>query len=150
MSLGTNVDADAYLVDSASWLALTETAKDNHRSSASRLLNSFDWKGYITATAQVDSWPRTGVYDSERRYIASDSVPSDILNALYEMCGKLALGLSLYPDPNDRGVKVEIVRAGPAMSETQWHGTNPAMIAWPEIEVMFSQYLLRSNELLRA
>lgn len=46
------------------------------------LNNTF--KGCIVADNQALAWPRQGVYDKEGRLIASDVVPTQIANAVYE------------------------------------------------------------------
>jgi hypothetical protein len=84
-------EADAYVqsgyglpwdgISSVKLKALTE---------ATRLMDFYiKYKGTMTDASQETKWPRTGVYDSEMRLIASDAIPTNIKSICIEIASNL-------------------------------------------------------------
>jgi len=56
-----------------------------------------NWKGYITSTLQLLSFPRSGLYDEEGRSFTTSEIPTVIESACAEMALK-ALSETIFPD----------------------------------------------------
>jgi len=150
MALITNTEADTLLSASSVWTALTEALKTTHIESATVLLNSLNWKGVVTSVAQADSWPRTSVLDREGRVVTSTEVPSAIQNACAQLALKAAAGKALYPDYASQKVISKSASGGPASVQTVWsEGSSEPSHKWPEIHVLFSQFIISNDQLLR-
>lgn len=99
--VGTNsyisrADATTYFADSlrsASWVALSDSTKDQGLVTATRMLDRQVWMGEKTVSAQLLQWPRTGVTDAYGDAVDSATVPQAIKDA----CCELALSLALNP-----------------------------------------------------
>ncbi len=112
---GTLAGADTYHTGNATWEAYTDAVKNAALDAASIYLDvGFFWKGVIAESDQDNAWPRAGVYDLEGRYVASDSVPTPIVNAFYEIALIDAAG-SLY-DQDGSVLKSKAVAAGSVSS----------------------------------
>lgn len=84
--LGTVTNADTYLSENTAWQALSEAEKTSLLKQANVVLGLFNWKGARSASDQVDIWPRYGVV-VDGYQVPSDTVPENITDALYELCG---------------------------------------------------------------
>lgn len=107
----TLAEADAYAAARSwtDWDALTDAQKEARLTDAATYLDtSYTWKGAITSTAQVMSWPRTGVVDSERRPIASDAYPEKLKAAQIEFARLASTALVT----NDAQGEVKSIQAG--------------------------------------
>lgn len=151
MALVTIAEADTFLSSSTVWDGLADAAKTTHIASATTFLNNLKWKGVIADYEQADSWPRTSVYDSERRYVDSDTIPELIKNACAQLALKAAEGESLYPDYASQKVKSKSVKGGSASVQTVWEsGSSEPQHKWPEIFALFTQFLMPQNGIMRA
>jgi hypothetical protein len=107
----TLAEADAYAAARswADWAALTDPAKEARLTEAAVYLDtSYAWKGSITSTAQIMSWPRTGVVDGEGRTLASDAYPDRLKAAQIELA-RLASATLVT---NDATGEVKQIQAG--------------------------------------
>ena len=148
---GTISEADTYLATNATWLALTDAEKTVHLTRSEAYLDSQDWQGDITASAQTIAWPRTSVIDKEGREVASDSVPDDITSAFFE-CAAIDLAGTLY-DTAETSVTSKTVTAGSVSVSKDYSSptsTTPLHGNW--VQNLIEQYLdtADDNLLLRA
>lgn len=107
----TLAEADAYAAARSwtDWDALTDAAKEARLTEAAVYLDtSYAWKGSITSTAQVMSWPRTGVVDGEGRVLATDAYPDRLKAAQIELA-RLASATLVT---NDATGEVKQIQAG--------------------------------------
>lgn len=82
------------------WNVATSDSQQQALNDATRIINRFAWKGYLTDGTQDNSWPRSGVIFD---YLAVDSttVPEQILEAQYEIAFALLKGYD--PERDMRG-----------------------------------------------
>ena len=107
----TLAEADAYATARSwtDWDALTDAQKEARLTDAATYLDtSYTWKGAITSTAQVMSWPRTGVVDAEGRTLASDAYPEKLKAAQIEFARLASTALVT----NDAQGEVKSIQAG--------------------------------------
>lgn len=80
---------DYYTIDpaaSALWATKTNTEKQYALAWATRYLDQkTTWKGNPVKPAQALRWPRTGVYDRDRRLIQDDEIPEQVKEATFEL-----------------------------------------------------------------
>ena len=150
MALVTNLEADTFLSASSVWAGLTEGVKTSSIVDATRFLNSLKWKGVVSSRAQADSYPRVGVYDRENRYIDATEIPEAIKEACAQLALKRASGESLYPDYSKQKVRSKAVDGGPVSVRTEWEGgSSEPKHKYPEIYVLFEEFLLDTSEIMR-
>ena len=82
--------ADAYLLtrlNVTAWDAASDAEKEAALKTATRRLDSEDWKGIKTDVVADNSlrWPRSLVQNSDGQELPSDSVPTNIVNATAEL-----------------------------------------------------------------
>jgi hypothetical protein len=101
----------------AAWSG-TEAAKEAALRRATRYIDGFyraRWKGFKRLYNQALEWPRYDVYDLSGYFVATDSVPTGVKQALAEAAlRELAEPGSLQPDLERGGaIQSESVQAGP-------------------------------------
>lgn len=87
-SYSSRADATAYFADrigSSAWTDATDANKDASLVTGTRMLDRQVWAGDKTDAAQPLEFPRTGLTDKDGNDVASDEIPSEILEALYEL-----------------------------------------------------------------
>lgn len=100
----------------ASWVAATDTVKDQALVTATRMLDRQRWQGSKYDSEQALAWPRSGVTDREGNSIDETAVPQDILDATCE----LALSLIIDSDvqnSSSSSQNIKRVQAGSASVE---------------------------------
>lgn len=95
---GTELDADTYLADKPTWLALTSAEKQVFLERAARWLDMQRWRGNATDAYQDLTWPRSGMYNRNGGSLDPSIIPDDILSASYELAYLDHDGKSLFAD----------------------------------------------------
>ena len=89
----TEQEAELYFedrVDGADWLALGDAGPQG-LVTATRVLEAYRWVGYSTSSSQALSFPRAGLWDSNRRqYHDHETIPEFIKQAQMELAFYLA------------------------------------------------------------
>ena len=68
----------AHPFNATGWAAIEVSDKERFKRLATRLFDDlFEWEGYPSQQGQVLSWPRSWVYDSQRRLYSP--IPSDVI-----------------------------------------------------------------------
>lgn len=139
-------DAQTYLDDRAKVVTVTEALLHQ----AMGELNAQSWKGIIVDTDQELSWPRSGVYDCDGRYVDVESVPGEIGYAQ----AFLAYHISAGNDPTAISTKKVIQETVDVISVTysdkggSTEGYSVASI--PEVSNLLKCYLASGGYLGRA
>ena len=98
-SYASVADGDAYHEGHLYAMAWTGASADSKAAAlvmASRLVDAcFEFDGIRSVTGQALAWPRSGCYDREEksgsRYVASDVVPAEVVNATCETARALLI-----------------------------------------------------------
>lgn len=64
------------------------------------------WKGWIVIDSQSLDWPRSGVVDDECRYLANDTIPQQLKDAVSEYTSR-QLTSDIQPDVSTDGIIIE-------------------------------------------
>ncbi len=146
---GTLEGAEAYL--GSPWRDQAAGAKQKNLHKAEQYLDSLNWQGELTDSAQDIAWPRTGVYDSEGRAVPDDTIPDDVVTAYYE-CAGLDFEGGLY-STQEAAVTSKSVTAG-SVSVSKEYLTSQVQepTHGQYVEMLIGQYLEQFDEyhLLRA
>lgn len=110
--LGTVSNADTYLSENTAWQALSEAEKTSLLKQANVVLGLFNWKGARSASDQVDIWPRYGVV-VDGYQVPSDTVPENITDALYELCGFGSASKTLFATAANLTPQKKTLKVGP-------------------------------------
>ena len=143
-------DADTYFTNHGSpseWADATDAAQEAAlRYAVQWIDSSFSWKGEIVDDDQVLDWPRAGVYDDERRLVASTSIPQRVKDAqceaaLEHLKSSLIAGLA-------RGGKVKRQRVEGAV-EIEYADHAPGERVRYHVERLLAPFLAASSYGLR-
>lgn len=143
-------DANTYFTNHGSpseWADATDAEKEAALRYAVQWIDSaFSWKGEVKDDDQVLDWPRAGVYDDERRLVASTSIPQRVKDAqceaaLEHLKSSLIAGL-------DRGGRVKRRRVEGAV-EIEFADYAPGERARYHVERLLAPFLAASSYGLR-
>jgi len=108
------VESDTYhetRLHSSTWTTAATADKETAIVYSTRLLDEMiDWNGSIMTDDQALRWPRDNVYDSDARELASDEIPTFLVNATSEFA-RLLLDGDRQADSDTLGFKE--LKAGP-------------------------------------
>lgn len=99
---GDFADANTYLNGAIgagpdAWNASTDDdAKARAVVAAFRYLETMRWQGTKTVSSQATQWPRTGVVDGYSVAVDTATVPTDVINAQYELAGIFMADPTVY------------------------------------------------------
>lgn len=71
------------------WATASDAAKENALKTAARWLDTLQFRGIRSTSAQVLAWPRSGVWDADGYQVAADAVPTIIKTAQAELALRL-------------------------------------------------------------
>lgn len=86
------------------WLSAPNTTKEAALQWATRLLDTFDWKGGKTTSTQALKWPRYDVFDSNSDELDNDTIPQFLVNAVSEYAWELIKG-DREVDSDTKGIR---------------------------------------------
>jgi hypothetical protein len=75
------------------------------------------WKGWIVIDTQSLDWPRSGVVDDERRWLANDAIPQQLKDAVSEYTSR-QLASAIQPDVSTDGIITETKNKVDVIEET--------------------------------
>lgn len=133
----------------AAWSG-TDAAKEAALRRATRYLDGFyraRWKGFKRLRTQSLEWPRYDVYDLSGYYVATDSVPTGVKQALAEAAlRELVEPNSLQPDLERGGaVQSESVQAGPVSTSKTYSADATARKAFAVLDEFLNAFTRSSS-----
>lgn len=96
------------------WFNAKPDEKERALKWATRLLDTFHWKGSKTTSAQALKWPRADVDDTNGDELNNNTIPQFLINAVSEYAWELIKG-DREVDSDTKGIKE--VMAGEVMVE---------------------------------
>lgn len=152
---GTVAEADDYLSryeissNTLTWSSLVDDDKEKYLIQATAELDGMyrlRFKGSKTSSIQALEFPRYGVYNLSGYAVDSNSVPSKIKYAIFEIAKRLSEGTDIRPDL-DRAGAIKRKKVGPL--ETEYFDGAYNQTFFQKINDLIKDFVYDSSKLVR-
>lgn len=138
---------------SASWIAATDSAKENALRQATQWLDvtyKDDWVGSRYSSTQALYWPRYGLTIDEVSY-ETDDLPQQLLDATSELALRVIDGDTIFADMSDEGsMASKTVRVGPITKSVSYSGGSRGIKRYRLVEELVRVLIVETSVLERS
>lgn len=153
----STADCDTYHTnhgDPASWSSATTAKKEEALRLATQYLDATyggRWRGRRNELEQSLDWPRIEVFDRDGFLLASDALPTALVNATAEMALRyVELGSSLIPDLDTPGsIKSERVKLEGIEEEIEYLGGRTQTVQYRMVDMLLRDLITSGNRIVR-
>ena len=144
---GDTPDFSTYAANVGWVISASTTVLEQHARRATQFLDrEYHWIGQQQTDTQALDWPRTiSEGDKDGYSVPIDVVPTDIINAQFEVMKLLLDGIDLYPTSSDPEIKSETLVAGPTQLKTDYVSGSNERPRFPSIDGLLNYWIAESE-----